>query len=96
MLRRPTGLGPRSPPGPTAGSHWMPRCAWVHAIAPGLTRNKKQLLRHCARPPFALARLERSYWKASLRRARSTSGDSAKPIQSPIRRSGMKPRLAQL
>jgi len=26
---------PRSPPGPTAASRWMPRCAWARTIAPG-------------------------------------------------------------
>jgi hypothetical protein len=48
----------RSPPGPTAASRWMPRCASVPTIAPGLIRNRERLLRYCARPPFALERLE--------------------------------------
>ena len=36
----------------------MPRCAWARRIAPGPSRNRERLLRYCARPPFALERLE--------------------------------------
>jgi len=36
----------------------MPRCAWARTIAPGPIRNRERLLRYCARPPFALERLE--------------------------------------
>jgi hypothetical protein len=36
----------------------MPRCAWARTIAPAPIRNRKRLLRYCARPPFALERLE--------------------------------------
>ena len=43
------------PAGITAGaSRWMPRCASRAPTGPGLER----LLRYCARPPFALERLE--------------------------------------
>ncbi len=36
----------------------MPRCAWARRIAPAPFRNRERLLRYCARPPFALERLE--------------------------------------
>ncbi|MGB5736582.1 MAG: transposase [Thiohalocapsa sp.] len=49
----------RAPPGPTAASRWMPRRASVRRIAPAPFRNRERLLRYCARPPFALERLER-------------------------------------
>jgi hypothetical protein len=34
------------------------RCAWAPTIAPAPFRNRQRLLRYCARPPFALERLE--------------------------------------
>ena len=45
-------------PGRTADSRSMPRCAWPRTIAPGPIRKRGRLLRYCARPPFALERLE--------------------------------------
>ena len=36
----------------------VPRCAWARTIAPGPFRNRARLLRYCARPTFALERLE--------------------------------------
>ena len=50
--------GPRSPPSPTEASRWMPQCASVPTIAPGPFLNRARLLRCCARPTFALERLE--------------------------------------
>jgi hypothetical protein len=49
---------PRSSAGPTAASRWMPQCASARRIAPGLSRHRERLLRDCARPPFALERME--------------------------------------
>jgi len=34
------------------------RCAWARRIAPAPFPNRERLLRDCARPPFALERLE--------------------------------------
>ncbi|KAA6183258.1 hypothetical protein F2Q65_16335 [Thiohalocapsa marina] len=36
----------------------MPRCAWARTIALGPIRSRERLLRYCARPTFALERLE--------------------------------------
>jgi len=47
-----------APPSPTAVSRSTPRCAWTRRIAPAPFRNRERLLRYCARPTFALERLE--------------------------------------
>jgi hypothetical protein len=65
----------RSPPGPTAASRWMPRCAWARTIAPGWSAC-------CVTVP---ARRSRSSVSSSSMSGRSSTGCLEPNATTPLR-----------